>query len=169
MGRAGGAGAQAMAGLPARAVLRLRERLNLSDDQVKKLQALEASEQTLRPSEAARMRAMADLTEAREKNNVEGVRAAMEKMSKLHTDAAVARYKAGLDVEQVLTPDQRMQLGAMRTRLARQRGMGGRGRGMGQQMRPGMGMRGRGPGAGMAPMDPSLPMGSRRPRRPPEP
>ena len=102
------------------------------------------------------MRAMADLTEAREKNNVEGVRAAMEKMSKLRTDAAVARYKSGLDVQQVLTPDQRMQLGAMRTRLARQQAIGG-GR------RRGMGPRGR----GMAPMDQPRPMAARRPRRPP--
>src|SRR5437870_12598091 len=58
-GRAGrGAGMQAARQAnPARAVLRLRDRLNLSDDQVKRLEAIAATQdQAARPSQADRIR-----------------------------------------------------------------------------------------------------------------
>jgi len=81
-----------------------------------------ASVQTeaLRPAQPAQMRVRADLVEARQKDDFDGQRAAIERLGKLRTDMAIARLKAQRDVRDVLTPDQRTRLATIRaSRLRR--------------------------------------------------
>ena len=115
---------------PARAVLALRRQLALTDDQVKKLEALASAQGTsLRPDRAAQLRARADFIDAQQKDNLDAERAALDKMARLRTDAVMARLTARKNVKDVLTPDQREKLQARFARgIARRRGAQRRGR-----------------------------------------
>jgi len=115
---------------PARAVLALRQQLSLTDDQVKRLEALASAQQTaLRPDRAAQLRARADFIDARQKDNLSGQRAALDKLARLRTDAIMARLQARKDVKDVLTSDQREKLQTQFARgMARRRGAQLRGR-----------------------------------------
>lgn len=125
------------------------------------------------------MRAQADLLDATQGDgNLNGARAALDKLSRLRNDQVLARIKTQQDVRAVLTPAQRTKVDNMRQQLRnrvgakRQRGLrqGGVGQGgmrqgrgqMGPGFRQGGGVRqGRGPmGPGMGPgMMPGNPQG----------
>ncbi len=163
---------------PAERLLAFREQLALTDDQVKRLQALGTSQtEALRPNRPAMLRAQADLAEAMQKENLDAAHTAMTRLATLRTDAAFARLKADKDARDVLTTEQKsklQQFGAMRRMQMRNRmrgGMGGQGGMMGprMRMRPGMGPMGA-MGPGMGPMGgPMGPMnGQRMPNRPPQ-
>lgn len=130
---------------PAEAVLRLRERLALTDEQVRRLEALATSQrEALRPSGPDLLRARADLLEATSPDiDLDAARAALERLSRLRTDAALARLRARKEVRDVLTAEQRSKLDDL--------GVSGAGR---------MGPRGRPPhmpGGGMVPPLPEQP------------
>jgi hypothetical protein len=122
----------------------MRQQLELTDDQVKRLEAL-ASAAPTRASEADLMRARADLLDARKGDgNLAGVRAALDKMAKLRNDEVIARMKAGQDARAVLTAAQKAKVDNFRGAV-RSRAMAGRG---GRDRRGGTAMRGRGQGFG---------------------
>ena len=126
--------------VPAGRVLAAKEELSLTDDQVKRLEALRTSQrEALRPPTPARLRAMADLAEAREKDNIDGERSALEKLARLRVDEQVAYLRAAKEARDVLTPDQREKVGGMLRRMP-----------------GGPGMRGRGPGEDLGDADPLI-------------
>lgn len=100
---------------PARAVLRHREALGLTDEQVKRLEALaQAQEKALQPQGPDRLRALADLWQAASGDvNLDAARAALERLSRLHNDAVLARLRARKEARDVLTPEQRTKLDAL--------------------------------------------------------
>lgn len=136
-------GARGRAGNPASQFLRMRQQLELTDDQVKRLETL-ASAAPTRVSEADLMRARADLMDAQKGDgNLAGMRAALDKMAKLRNDEVIARMKSGQDARAVLTAAQKTKIdnfrGAVRDRAVANRGF---------RERRGNAMRGRGPGFG---------------------
>lgn len=143
-------------------VLRLQRQLDLTDDQVKKIEALRGAARPQR-NEADLLRARADLMEATKGDvNLDKARAAFDRMARVNTDQQIARLKAQQDIRNVLTPAQRAKMDAMRANFGDRganRGMGGgrrggmrgpamRGQGMREQGMREQGMRGgmRGPG-----------------------
>jgi Spy/CpxP family protein refolding chaperone len=143
---------------PAEMLLRQRDRLQLTDDQAKRLEALGASQRdALKPNRASSLRAQADLADAEDRENLDAQRSALEKLSRIRIDREIAQRKSMQDARAVLTPEQRdrlpgLMIGGMRGgRGGLGGGMMGRGRGFG---RGGAGMApGRaGPGGGMRPM-----------------
>lgn len=138
-------------GVPASGLLRLRQQLELTDDQVKRLEALRAAPRPER-NEADMLRARADLMEAtRGDVNLDKARAAFDRMARVRTDEQLAQLKARQELRNVLTPAQRTKLDGMRSNL-RRRGdaMGMRGGQMGRREMRGPGRMGQGrPGQGM--------------------
>ncbi|MCC6243573.1 MAG: Spy/CpxP family protein refolding chaperone [Gemmatimonadaceae bacterium] len=129
---------------PASGVLRFREQLELTDEQVKKLEALSVAAPA-RANEADMLRARADLMDATKGDiNIERARAAYDKMARVRTDAQLAQLKTRQDIRNVLTPAQRTKFDAVAARRGAKGMRGGRGPGRGQ---PGM-RGGRGPGRG---------------------
>jgi hypothetical protein len=118
----------------------MRAQLELSDDQVAKLEALRSAP---RPTlnQADMLRAQADLMDATKGDvNAEKARAAFDKMARLRTDMQVAQLKSRQDVRNVLTPAQRSKMDAFTTNMRGRRGDGMRGAGKlgrGGQMRGG--------------------------------
>lgn len=102
-------------GPPAAHVLQMRAALALSDDQVKRLETLAASQRiTLEPNRGAMLRAEADMADAMKgEGDLVAARAAMDKMSRLHNDAAIAHMKAMQDARAVLTAEQRDKMHGM--------------------------------------------------------
>lgn len=136
MGPGGGPG-----GSPAARILGLRQQLELTDDQVKKLEALQAAPRA-KSSQADRLRAQADLMDAMQGDgNLSAARTALDKMNRLRTDEAIARLKTRQDARAVLTPAQKTKLDNFRQtvgRRMRQGGPAGRQRmGRGQAFGPG--------------------------------
>jgi Spy/CpxP family protein refolding chaperone len=155
-------------------LLRLRTQLELTDDQVKRLEALQSAPKP-KGNASDVMRARADLMDAMQGDgNLSNARAALDKIAKLHTDQQIARLKQVQDARAVLTATQKGKLDNMRQQFGRrggergmrkQRGMqrrdmrgpGGAGRPgpqgfrrggmMGPGMGPGMGQGGMGPGS----------------------
>ena len=166
MGRQGMAPARGRgAGSPATALLRMREGLNLTDEQVRRLQAIESSANRA-PNSAEMLRARADLMEAmRGDGNIDAARAAMERMNRLRTEQALAGLKARQDARSILTPEQRSRaegvLGGGRGMELRNREMGRGGAALRQA--PGARMGLRRPDARPNVMQP-LPPGVRRER-----
>ncbi len=148
----------AMGGGPAAHVLAMRQQFNLTDDQVKKLEAMKTAQQTaLEPPRAAMLRAQADLMDATKGDgDLAAARKAMEKMAQVHIDHAMAMLKAHQDVRAILTTDQKAKFDAMRRE--HMRGMGGM---MGHGRMGGMG--------GMGPMDHEMPMDGMGPMKHPMP
>lgn len=142
-----GGGPGGLGGSPASRILGLRQQLELTDDQVKKLEALQSAPPP-KSAQSDRLRAQADLMDAMQGDgNLTAARTALEKMNKLRTDEAIGRLKAMQDVRAVLTPAQKTKLDNFRQArgergMGRGRGPGGR-QGMGRGMRPGQGF---GPG-----------------------
>jgi Spy/CpxP family protein refolding chaperone len=118
-------------GAPAGMILGQRERLQLTDEQVRRLEALATTQrEALRPNEPAAMRARADLMEAMQRDNIEGARTALDRISRLRNDQVIAQMRARKEARDVLTAEQRTRLddtrgGAMR----RMRPAAGPGRG----------------------------------------
>ena len=141
---------------PAANVLRLREQLKLSEDQVKQLEGLSAKN-TAPVNRAAMMRAQADLLEARKGDiNIEKARTAYDQMARLRTDQQLARLKTQQDVRNVLTVDQRTKVDALANRMQHRRGAQGvNGRNRGAARRAGKAAR------------PGTPRVGQRNRRPP--
>jgi Spy/CpxP family protein refolding chaperone len=139
--RGGGPG-----GSPAARILGLRQQLELTDEQVKKLEALQSAPRP-KSSQADHLRAQADLMDAMQGDgNLTAARAALDKMNKLRTDEAIARLKTMQDARAVLTAAQKTKLDNFRQSFGG-RGMG-KGRGLGGRQGMGRGMRqGFGPGA----------------------
>lgn len=158
-------------GGPAGRLLRMREQLQLTEDQVKRLEALQnAPAPTLNAS--AMLRARADLMDAmRGDGNIEAARAALTKASQLRNDQVLAQLKQWQEARAVLTAQQKQMVdnfAARRGQAVRQLGMrqqgmrgmrggqpfGGRGRqgvGPGRRLGPGFGP-GMGPGQGWPPV-----------------
>jgi len=163
-------------GHPARMVLRLRQQLQLTDEQVQKLQALQDAPAP-RMNEADMLRARADLLEATQGDgNAARARAALDRLSALRNERLIAGLRQRQEARAVLTSAQKTRLDNLRSDLRRRgvaRGMGRgdralRGRGMGRGMGPatGRGMRSGmrpGMGPGMRPgMRPGMGPGPRR-------
>jgi Spy/CpxP family protein refolding chaperone len=158
-------------------MLRMRSQLQLTDDQVRKLEALQAAPAP-RANEADLLRARADLLEATQGDgNLSKARTALDRMSALRNERMVAGLRQRQEARAVLTAQQKTQLDNRRGQL-RQRGMarGQRGQmGPRGQMTPGGG-RGTGPGAARgqfrgqfgpgAPMQPGTNRGGGRPGMP---
>jgi Spy/CpxP family protein refolding chaperone len=146
MGRRGGS--------PAAMLAHMKTPLNLTDDQVKRLEALAVSQKAaLEPNAGAMLRAQADLADARKgEGDLVATRKALEKLAALRVDGAMAHFKAMQEARAVLTAEQKEKLPAMRGAMMGRGGPGGpgmRGGMHGGMMGPdghGM-MRGRGPGA----------------------
>jgi len=188
MGRRGrggdDAGARGPRGNPAAMLLRLRSELQLTDDQVKKLEALQEAPAPV-ANTADMLRARADLLDATQGDgNLSKARAALDRMSALRNERVVAGLKQRQEARAVLTSTQKTRLDNLRSQLRGQlRGRGGargqrgprmgrgdmgapRGQGMPGQFGPGgPGMRGgmRGMRGGMGPGAPVPPA-----PRPPE-
>ena len=142
-------------GHPAVMLLRARQQLELTDDQVNRLEALAAAP-GLKSNASDMMRARADLLDATQGDgNLAGARAALDKLSRLRNDRMLARIKTQQDVRAVLTPVQKTKVDNLRRQLRnragakRQRGMrqGGLRQGRGQM------------GPGMMPRNPEGPQG----------
>lgn len=118
---------------PAAMLLRLRAALELTDDQVKRLEALRDTPAPARNA-ADMLRARADLLEANQGDgNLTKARAALDRLSTLRNERLIAGLKQRQDARAVLTAQQKARLDNLR---AARRGAGwARGRGM----RPGMG------------------------------
>jgi Spy/CpxP family protein refolding chaperone len=119
---------------------RLKARLNLTDDQVKKIEALrtaQASKPSRRPDV---LRAQADLMQAMQgSGDLAAARKAMDRMNAVRTDAMMARLEQRQALLGILTPEQRTRFAAMRG-MGRDRGMRmGRGVGGGRGMERGFG------------------------------
>ena len=131
-------------------LLRARTQLELTDDQVTRLERLAAAPAP-KSNATDMMRAQADLLDATQGDgNLAGARAALDKLSRLRNDQMLARIKSQQDVRAVLTPAQKITVDNMRQGGMRHGGMrrGGPRQGRGQ-MGPGM-HQGRGPmGPGM--------------------
>ena len=160
-------------------LLRARTQLELTDDQVTRLEAMQAAPAP-KSNATDMMRAQADLLDATHGDgNIAGARAALDKLSRLRNDQMLARIKTQQDVRAVLTSSQKTKVDNMRRQLrsragaTRQRGMR-QGR-QGQAGRGGQGFRGGPPmggqmGPGMMPRNPQRPQGGPagpmpRPRR----
>lgn len=142
---------------PAAGMLRLRQQLELTDEQVKKLEAINEAPRPERHASDV-LRARADLMDAtRGDLNPEKARAAFDRIAKMQVDQHMAQLKLRQDMRNVLTTAQRAKLdrfrGAMqrgakmrggKMRAGKMRGgqmRGGQMRGgpdIGQGMRPGM-------------------------------
>lgn len=182
-GRRGGKAGRGNAGRanrnPASAFLRMRQQLALTDDQVKRLEALQAAPVPQR-NQSDMLRAQADLMDAtRGDGNISAARAALERMSRVRTEQTLAGLKARQDARNVLTATQKSKIDNMRGEMrgnlrgkmrgeqrdrarGANRGMqrGGRpgdmGQGFAPRRQPGMRQ------GGQPPMPPMAPMRRRR-------
>jgi Spy/CpxP family protein refolding chaperone len=102
-------------GAPAGMILGQRERLQLTDEQVRRLEALATTQrEALRPNEPAMLRARADLMEAMQRDNIEGARTALDRLSRIRNDQVIAQMRARKEARDVLTAEQRTRLDDMR-------------------------------------------------------
>lgn len=111
-------------GGPAANLLRLREQLELTDDQVKRLEALQAVAPP-EPKQSEMMRAQADLMDATKGDvNLEKARAAFDRMSRIRVDQQVAELKVRQDARNVLTAAQKTKFDNFSANMReQQRGM----------------------------------------------
>lgn len=132
LGMPGARGMQSGGGAADR-MIRMRQQLDLTDDQVKRLEAMRgASAPAMNPSD--RLRAQADLMDAtRGDINMEKARAAFDRMAKARTDGQLGRLKLQQDARNVLTAPQRAKIDALRGQMGAR--MGSRQGPRGGQMR----------------------------------
>jgi hypothetical protein len=129
-------------------LLGLRAQLSLTDDQVKRLEALRDAAPP-KPNTADMLRARADLMEATQGDgNLTAARAALDKMSRLRTEQMLTGLKARQDARAVLTSAQKTKLDGMRQQLASRARKAIRNRAMGGRRTGGPAFRGRGPQPG---------------------
>lgn len=117
-------------GSPATRLLRLRSSLNLTDEQVQRLENLQkAGSPSLNRAEM--LRAQADLLEAtRGEVNLAAARKAMDRMSAVRNDQAIAALKARQDARAVLTADQKARYDNMNMNMRQTAGRSGAARTM---------------------------------------
>lgn len=158
-GRAGGPGMRfgGPGGSPAARLLGLRQQLELTDDQVKRLETLQQASQP-KSSETDQLRARADLMDAMKGDgNLTAARAALDKMNRIRTDEQIARMKTQQDARAVLTAAQKTKLDNFRGQMGRamrdrQGGAGNRqSNRQFMRQRMGRGPQGQGFGPGFAP------------------
>ena len=93
--------------VPARSILAVREKLQLSDGQIAKLRALETTQvASLNRATAAFLRAEADLLDAGRRDDIGIQRTALEKRAKVAIEAEVGRLQAEKNSRAVLTASQ---------------------------------------------------------------
>jgi Spy/CpxP family protein refolding chaperone len=154
---------------PAAMLLRQRERLALTSEQITRLEALAATQRTALapPSPAQALRLRADLLDAMQgTGNPQAARAALDKMSAQRNERIVAGLRAQQEARAVLTETQRVQVDDLRRNVMRQfasRGRDGRGAMRGGPARGGAvrGAMPRGAPRGVMPRG-GLPPGTRR-------
>lgn len=152
----GDAGPRPAGRTPAAMLLRGRNELALTDDQIKRLEALAAAQSTsLVPPASAMMRARADLMDATKGDgDLAAARRAMERLAQIRTDAMLARLKARQEARAILSAEQKAKLVSLEQEM---RGAIRRGARGGQGRRGWRGGRGaapdemRGPGRGGMP------------------
>ena len=109
-------------GGPAGTLLRMREQLELTDEQVKQLETLQTAPRS-QPNEAEILRARADLMDATGSDvNLEKARAAFDRMNRVRTDAQIAQLKSRQDLRNVLTVAQRAKFDAFSANVRDRRG-----------------------------------------------
>jgi Spy/CpxP family protein refolding chaperone len=146
---------------------RLKARLNLTDDQVKKIEALRTAQASKPSRQPDVLRAQADLMQAMQgPGDLAAARKALDRLNAVRTDAMMARLEQRQALLGILTPEQRTQFAAMRGMLGdrgmrRGRGMGG-GRGMERSLGGGRGGRGMMGGPGWRGFRDVAPRGERR-------
>jgi Spy/CpxP family protein refolding chaperone len=148
-------------GNAAAVLLRRRELLQLTDDQVKRLEALAAAG-TPKDNASDMLRARADLMDALQGDgNLASARTALDRMSRLRNDRMIAGLKQWQEARAVLTAEQKRTLDNLR-QGARQRFLRGGRRALGRRGLDGApGLR-RGPGLPpQGPMGPQGPGGRR--------
>jgi Spy/CpxP family protein refolding chaperone len=134
-------------GNPAGMLLRMRSELQLTDEQVKRLEALQDAP-AARANEDDLLRARADLLDATQGDgNLSKARTALDRMSALRNEQLMAGLKQRQEVRGVLTAQQKTRLDNMRRELRQRGAMRGQ-RGGARGVRGG---RGRGPGVGGMP------------------
>lgn len=106
-------------GNPAAMLLRLRSQLALTDDQVKRLEALQSAP-VPRQNASDLLRARADLMDAMQGDgNLGKARAALDRMSALRNERMIAGLKQRQEARAILTADQRSRLDNMRQQAGR--------------------------------------------------
>lgn len=133
---------------PAAMLLRQRERLALTPEQVTRLETLAATQQkSLAPaSPAQQLRLRADLLDAMSgTGNPQAARAALDKMSAERNERLVAGLRARQEAQAVLTEAQRTQVEALRTTMRQRAGRARTGR-LGDGRAGARFRQGRGPG-----------------------
>jgi len=99
---------------PVGMLLGMTSQLELTDDQVKKLESLRNAPHP-KPNQSDMLRARADMMDATQGDgDLTKARAALDRMSKLRTDEQIARLKERQDVRAVLTAAQKTKLDNMR-------------------------------------------------------
>jgi len=125
-------------------LLGMRQQLDLTDDQVKRLEALRAAPRRQR-NEADQLRARADMMDAMQGDgDLAKARAVMDRMSRMRNDEAIARLQERQDVRNVLTATQKTTIDNMRGTMRGRMKQGMR-EGARQRLRQGRDMRMRGP------------------------
>jgi Spy/CpxP family protein refolding chaperone len=113
-GQRGGARGGGRGGHPASMMLRARQQLELTDDQVKRLEAMQLAPAP-KSNASDMMRAQADLLDATQGDgNINGARSALDKLSRLRNDRMLTRIKTQQDVRAVLTPAQKTKIDNLR-------------------------------------------------------
>jgi len=133
---------------PAAMLLRQRERLALTPEQVTRLETLAAAQQkALAPvSQAQQLRLRADLLDATSATgNPQAARAVLDKMSAQRNERIVAGLRAHQEARAVLTDAQRTQVEGMRTTMRQRAGRARAGR-LGDARANARFREGRGPG-----------------------
>ncbi|WP_396203377.1 Spy/CpxP family protein refolding chaperone [Gemmatimonas sp.] len=114
MGERGERPGRGARGNPAAMLLRLRTALSLTDDQVKKLEALQ-SVAAPKSNASDLLRARADLMDAMQGDgNLTKARAALDRMSALRNERVIGGLKLRQDARAVLNAEQRTTLDNMR-------------------------------------------------------
>lgn len=122
-------GARGPRGNPATMLLRLRAELQLTDEQVKKLEALQDAPRPA-ANTADLLRAQADLLDATQGDgNLSKARAALDRMSALRNERVVAGLKQRQEARAVLTSAQKTRLDNRRSEWRDRGGRRGGGRG----------------------------------------
>lgn len=97
-----------------------RKMLKLSDDQVRRLEAVMAGEQkAVAKTSGDRLRAAADLVDAINNNiNLDQARAAMNRLGQLRTEAVIAHLWAWKESQKILTSEQKEKITLAMTCMA---------------------------------------------------
>ena len=117
MGERGNRAGRGARGNPAAMLLRLRSELSLTDDQVKRLEALQKTP-VPKSNASDLLRARADLMDAMQGDgNLPKARTALDRMSALRNERMIGGLKLRQDARAVLTAEQKTTLDNMRSAM----------------------------------------------------